>query len=48
MKKMITLCTTAILILTLAACADNTGQSHNDPITPVSVQDYSVGEPNNE
>ncbi len=39
MKKMITLCMATILILTLAACADNTGQSHNDPITPASGQD---------
>lgn len=33
MKKMITLCTTAILIMTLAACTGNTGQK-GDAIPP--------------
>lgn len=40
MKKMITLCTTAILIMTLAACTGNTGQK-GDAISPVSLQDIS-------
>ena len=57
MIKIITLCITAILVSTLPARTDSTEQNYDadtpviekcydDPDNPVSMQDYSVGEPN--
>ncbi len=45
MKKIITLCMAAILILSLAACTDNIEKSYDDSNNPVSEQNYDVGEP---
>ena len=46
MIKLITLCITAFLVSALPKLTGNIEQSHNDPVSSVSEQDYSVGEPN--
>ena len=48
MKKIMSLCMMTIFILPLAACAGNSGQSNNTPVTPVSLQHLSQALTENE